>query len=168
MTAIPSGFLAASLRPDPVVAPVGQKIRSMALGRRLFDKLDPLTFSRYLAAFFVGVAATLTWQSYLGWSSQSPVVTNPADHDVNAILLDTVKRSIEKLAASQEQMAREINKIQAAQFVLYRHPADVRPAPAAPAGAAATAGANPPAPAEADARSDWRRQPCCQWPATSW
>ena len=161
MTAIPSGFLAASLRPDPVVAPVSQKIRSMALGRQLFDKLDPVTFSRYLIAFFVGVAATLVWQSYLGWSAQTTSVGNPADQQVNAILLDTVKRSIEKLTASQEQMAREINKFQAAQFVFYRHPADARPGTAAPA-----AGANPPAPAEADARSDWRRQPCCQWPAT--
>lgn len=157
MTAIPSPFLAASLRPEPVVAPVSQNVRLLALGRRFTDKIDPVTFSRYLAAFFIGVAATLTWQSYLGATAQA-FVANP-DQQVNSILLDAVRRSVEKLAASQEQMAHEINKIQAAQFVLYRHPADPRST------AAPTGNGNPPA--EADARSDWRRQPCCQWPATN-
>lgn len=166
MTAIPSGFLAASLRPDPVVAPVRENIRWMALGRRFVDKLDPATFSRYLAAFFVGVAATVTWQSYLGWSG--PVASASAgEQQVNAILLDTVRRSIDKLATSQEQMAREIDKIQSAQFVLYRHPADAHPAaPASTSSSTSGSASASTPPAEADARSDWRRQPCCQWPST--
>lgn len=161
MTA-PSPFLAASLRPDPVVAPVSQDVPLLALGKRLSERLDPVSFSRYLVAFFIGVAATLTWQSYLGSTAQA-FVANPADQQVNTILLDAVRRSVDKLAAGQEQIAHEINKIQAAQFVLYSHPADPHAtAPAAPAGA----GTGTP-PAEADARSDWRRQPCCQWPASN-
>lgn len=158
MTAIPSGFLADSLRPDPVIAPVRRSPRWLAAGRRLLEKTDPVTFSRYLAAFFVGVAATVSWQSYLGGSSPA-VAAGQQPEQVNAILLDTVRRSIDKLAAGQEQIAHEIDKMQAAQFVLYRHSEPPRSA----TGASAT-NANPPT--EADARAAWRRQPCCQWPAT--
>src|SRR5262249_23179222 len=66
MTAIPCGFLAASLRPTPVEAPpagVTDLDRWFSHGRLLLDKLDPLAFARYLIAFFIGVAAAVAWQS---------------------------------------------------------------------------------------------------------
>jgi hypothetical protein len=167
MTAIPSGFLAASLRPEPVQAPpvAEENIHwSSNRGRRV-DKLDPFAFSRYLIAFFVGVVATVAWQCYLESTGQAvPSVAAPPDQQVNAILLDTVRRSIDRLAASQEQMTREINKLQAGQFVLYRH----EPSTSA---SATTPTSNPNMPAsqgqaEVAARADWRRQPCCQWPGS--
>jgi hypothetical protein len=167
MTAIPSGFLAASLRPEPVQAPVAdQNIHRSPNGGRLLDKLDPFAFSRYLIAFFVGVVATVAWQCYLESTGQAvPSVAAPPDQQINAILLDTVRRSIDRLAASQEQMTREIDKLQAGQFVLYR-----RAEPSTSTSATTrTSNLNMPASqgqAEVDARADWRRQPCCQWPGS--
>lgn len=169
MTAIPSGFLAASLRPEPVKAPPAADQNSLGFSNwpRLVGKLDPLALSRYLIAFFMGVAATMAWQFYLDATGQAtPSIANPPDQQINAILLDTMRRSIDRLAAGQEQMTREIDKLQAGQFVLYRHsdpsprsPAVPQTSPGAPASASQ-------APAEADARADWRRQPCCQWPGS--
>jgi hypothetical protein len=169
MTAIPSGFLAASLRPEPVQAPpvADRTLHWPSNGRRWLDKLDPLAFSRYLIAFFMGVVATVAWQCYLQSTGQAvPFVATPPEQQINAILLDTVRRSIDRLAASQEQMTREINKLQAGQFVLYRH---AEPSPRSNSAPATTpASTMPPShgAAEADARADWRRQPCCQWPGS--
>jgi hypothetical protein len=171
MTAIPSGFLAASLRPEPVNAPLPPVAdqKTHWSGRRLLDTIDPLAFSRYLIAFFVGVVATVAWQCYLQSTGLAvPFVTTPPDQQINAILLDTVRRSIDRLAASQEQMTREIDKLQAGQFVLYRHPEPSARPTSAPA---TTPTSNPnmapqQGPAEIDARADWRRQPCCQWPGS--
>jgi hypothetical protein len=167
MTAIPSGFLAASLRPEPVKAPpvAGQNINWSSTARRLLDKVDPLAFSRYLIAFVIGIVVAIAWQSYLEWTGQgTPSIANPPEQQINAILLDTVRRSIDRLAANQEQMTREITKLQAGQFVLYR-----QSEPPAHGPSAAASSPNAPssqAPKEADARADWRRQPCCQWPGS--
>ena len=186
MIAIPPGVLAASLRPEPVEAPLGgaADLRNdlFSYGRPLLDWLDPLAAARYLIAFLVGAAATVAWQSYINPTGQAiaSAATAP-DQQLNAILLDTMRRSIERiaagiatgeeqitrsvgqLAAGQEQMTREINKLQA--VVLYKN--------AEPPSRSASAPALNPSPRpsqasnEADARSDWRRQPCCQWPVSS-
>ncbi len=62
-------------------------------------KLTPLTFARYLIAFFVGVVATVAWQSYRGATKEDTVAAAPA-------ALDSVRQSVDKLAA-------EITKIRA-------------------------------------------------------
>lgn len=64
-------------------------------------KLDPLAFARYLTAFFIGVAATLAWQSYRDAPKEEMIVAAPAS-------LDSVRQSVDKLAA-------EIAKLQVAE-----------------------------------------------------
>jgi len=64
-------------------------------------KLGPLAFARYLIAFFIGVAATLAWQSYRGTPKEEMIVAAPAS-------LDSVRQSVDKLAV-------EITKVQAAE-----------------------------------------------------
>ena len=41
-------------------------------------KLAPLVFARYLITFFIGVAATLTWQSYGGAAREQTIAAAPA------------------------------------------------------------------------------------------
>ncbi len=185
MTAMPSGVLAPSLRPRPVEAP---PVRPAGLSndlfsnRRLFlDQLDPLAAARYLIAFLIGVAATVAWQSYVNPAGQAIASTANSDRQPNAILLDTVRRSVDrintgistgqeqisrsvdKLVAGQDQMTREINKLQS--VVLYKN---AESSPRSASGPALNPALRPSqAPVEADARSDWRRQPCCQWPVSS-
>src|SRR5712672_1455101 len=65
------------------------------------DKLSPLAFARYLITFFIGVAATLAWQSHREPPKEEMVAAAPAS-------LDSVRQSIDKLAA-------EITKVQAAE-----------------------------------------------------
>jgi hypothetical protein len=186
MTAMPSGVLAPSLRPKPVEAPPapppGLRNDLFSNGRLFLDQVDPLVAARYLIAFLIGVAATVAWQSYDNPAGQANTLTaNSSDRQLNAILLDTVRRSVDrvntgistgqeqisrnvdKLVASQEQMTREINKLQA--VVLYKN---AEPLPRSASAPALNQALRPSqAPVEADARSDWRRQPCCQWPVSS-
>ena len=61
-------------------------------------KLDPLAFARYLIAFFIGVTATLAWQSNRGAPKEEMIVAAPAS-------LDSVRQSVDKLAV-------EIAKVQ--------------------------------------------------------
>jgi hypothetical protein len=61
--------------------------------------LTPLTFARYLVAFFIGVVATVAWQSYRGGTKEETIAATPA-------ALDSVRQSVDKLAA-------EITKIRA-------------------------------------------------------
>ena len=64
-------------------------------------KLTPLAFARYLITFFIGVIATLAWQSYRGPTREEMIAVAPAS-------LDSVRQSIDKLAA-------EIIKVRAAE-----------------------------------------------------
>lgn len=186
MTAMPSGVLAASLRPKPVeappVRPANLRNDLLSKGRLFLDQLDPLVAARYLIVFFIGVVATVAWQSYVNPAGQAIAsAATPPDQQLNAILLDTVRRSIDRittriasgeeqitrsvdqLAAGQEQMTREINKLRA--VVLYKN---AEPSPRSASAPALNPALRPSqAPVEADARSDWRRQPCCQWPVSS-
>jgi hypothetical protein len=184
---IPITFLAPSLRPTPVDEPPANpsnlKNELFANARRLLDKLTPLAFARYLIAFFIGVAGTVAWQSWDGRAA----ATAPNYQQLNAILLDSLRQRIdriathvatleelmthgvdqlgagqEQLAASHQQMTLDIAKLQAA---VSRNP---EPSPRlAPGPAPGAVRRALQAPTEADARSDWRRQPCCQWPAST-
>jgi hypothetical protein len=55
-------------------------------------ELTPLTFARYLIPFFIGVVATVAWQSYRGGTKEEAVAATPA-------ALDSVRQSVDKLAA---------------------------------------------------------------------
>jgi hypothetical protein len=64
-------------------------------------KLAPLVFARYLITFFIGVAATVAWQSYRDATREETIAATPAS-------LDLVRQSVDKLAV-------EITKLQAAE-----------------------------------------------------
>jgi hypothetical protein len=87
--------------------PMNSKL-SLALSESLvtrvgswLDKLAPLAFARYLITFFIGVAATLAWQSYRDATREEMIAAAPAS-------LDLVRQSVDKLAV-------EITKVQAAE-----------------------------------------------------
>src|SRR5260370_19748490 len=54
-------------------------------------KLAPLVFARYLITFFIGVAATLAWQSYRDATREEMIGATPAS-------LALVRQSVHKLA----------------------------------------------------------------------
>jgi hypothetical protein len=92
---------------------------------RWLGKLSPLAFARYLITFFIGVAATLAWQSHRDMPKEEVAAAAP-------VSLDSVRQSIDKLAA-------EITKVRAAeQEILERvstaqsHPAATSPRSAMP------------------------------------
>src|SRR5260370_5150657 len=109
-----------------------------SIGRRIFR-----TLTRFIIAVLIGTGATLAWQSHvdaarnlvvahaplLGWlfsvsTTKSPAVAATAPDSAQqleplASNLDVVRRSVEQLAAKQEQMAPNIATLQAV-------PADIR------------------------------------------
>jgi len=80
-------------------------------------KLGPLAFARYLIAFFIGVAATLAWQSYRDATREEMITATPAS-------LDLVRQSLDKLAG-------EITKLQAAEQDILDRISTPAPRPAA-------------------------------------
>jgi hypothetical protein len=103
-----------------------------SIGRRIFR-----TLTRFFIAVLIGVSATLAWQFHgdaardmvvaraplLGWlfsvsTTKSPAVAATAPDSAQqleplASNLDVVRRSVEQLAAKQEQMAQNIATLQA-------------------------------------------------------
>ena len=103
-----------------------------SIGRRILR-----TLTRFFIAVLIGIGATLAWQSYgdaardmvvaeaplLGWllsvsTPKSPAMAATAPDPVRqleplAFNLDVVRRSVEQLAAKQEQMAQNIATLQA-------------------------------------------------------
>jgi hypothetical protein len=83
----------------------------------------------FLITVFIGVAATLGWQSYgdaaremiarsypqLAWVAPQPSSVPPDQQQLNAMSLDAVRQSIDRIAtgfaAGQEQMTRSIDRI---------------------------------------------------------
>jgi uncharacterized protein HemX len=107
-------------------------------------ELAPLAFARYLIALLLGIAATLVWQSYgdaarhmiaSAASSLDQQQFDARSFDLNAMRQsidglatsiatnqEQIMRSVDQLTASQEQMTREIAKVQAVeQYVLYKN-----------------------------------------------
>jgi hypothetical protein len=115
-----------SLRDDQVVS------NRPSVGRRILR-----TLTRFVIAFLIGVGATLGWQSYgdearkivvaraptLAWllsvsttksSAVAATSPDPAQQlEPLASNLDAVRRSVEQLAAKQDQMAQNIATLQA-------------------------------------------------------
>jgi hypothetical protein len=128
-----------------------------SIGKRMFR-----TLFRFSVAVLIGVGATLGWQSYgdeakemlvaqapaLGLllpvsTTKSPVMaatsTDPMQLAPLASTLDAVRRSVEQLAARQDQMARNIAALRAAEEDVRQKASSTPPAPApAPAQQAAS------------------------------
>ena len=120
-----------------------------SIGRRMFR-----TLFRFSIAVLIGVGATLGWQSYgdeakemlvaraptLAWvlsvsTTKSPVVaaTSPDPMQQLAPLasnLDVVRRSVEQLAAKQEQLAQNIAALQAVEEDIRQKVSSTPPSPA--------------------------------------
>ena len=103
-----------------------------SIGRRMFR-----TLTRFFIAVIIGIGATLAWQSHgdaardmvvaraplLGWllsvsTTKSPAVAATAPDPLPQLVplasnIDAVRRSVEQLAAKQEQMAHNIATLQA-------------------------------------------------------
>jgi hypothetical protein len=76
--------------PEPPLHP--SKLNLVARAWSRLSNLAPLTFARYLVTFFIGVVATLAWQSYRGGTTEETVAADP-------VSLDLVRQSVDKLAA---------------------------------------------------------------------
>jgi hypothetical protein len=120
-----------------------------SIGRRIFR-----TLTRFSIAVLIGVGATLGWQSYgdaakemlvaraptLAWvlsvsTTKSPVVTATSTDPMPQLAplasnLDVVRRSVEQLAAKQEQMAQNIAALQAVEQDIRQKMSSTPPVPA--------------------------------------
>ncbi len=120
-----------------------------SIGRRMFR-----TLSRFSIAVLIGVGATLGWQSYgdaakemlvaqapmLGLvlsvsTTKSPVVAATSTDPMQQLAplasnLDVVRRSVEQLAAKQEQMAQNIAALRAVEEDARQKISSAAPAPA--------------------------------------
>jgi hypothetical protein len=120
-----------------------------SIGRRIFR-----TLTRFSIAVLIGVGATLGWQSYgdeakemlvaraptLAWvlsvsTTTSPDVAATSTDPMQQLAplassLDVVRRSVEQLAAKQEQMAQNIAALQAVEEDIRQKMSSTPPAPA--------------------------------------
>jgi hypothetical protein len=120
-----------------------------SIGRRIFR-----TLTRFSIAVLIGVGATLGWQSYgdaakemlvaraptLAWvlsvsTTKSPVVAATSTDPMQQLApltfnLDIVRRSVEQLAAKQEQMAQNIAALQAVEEDIRQKMSSTPPSPA--------------------------------------
>jgi hypothetical protein len=120
-----------------------------SMGRRIFR-----TLTRFSIAVLIGVGATLGWQSYgdaakemliarvpaLAWvlsvsTTKSPVVAATSTDPMQQLAplasnLDVVRRSVEQLAAKQEQMAQNIAALKAVEEDIRQKMSSTPPAPA--------------------------------------
>ncbi len=118
-----------------------------SIGRRIFRAL-----TRFSIAVLIGVGATLGWQSdaakemlvarvpTLAWvlpvsTTKSPVVAATSTDPMQQLAplasnLDVVRRSVEQLAAKQEQMAQNIAALQAVEEDIRQKVSFTPPAPA--------------------------------------
>ena len=123
-----------------------------SIGRRIFRAL-----TRFSIAVLIGVGATLGWQSdtakemlvaqapVLAWvlsvsTTKSPVVAATSTDPMQQLAplasnLDVVRRSVEQLAAKQEQMAQNIAALRAAEENFRQKMSSTPPAPAEQAAA---------------------------------
>ena len=138
--------------------PAKVKNDQLTTSRSSLGKRAAFAFAYYMIVFSVGIAATLAWQTYGDAARQliAPAASAPDQQQINAVSLDLdsvrrsidglaiaigtsiatsqaqITRSVDQLAAGQEQMTREITKLQAVErYVLYKNSdPPPRPAPA--------------------------------------
>ena len=121
-----------------------------SIGRRIFR-----TLTRFSIAVLIGVGATLGWQSdaakemlvarapTLAWvlsvsTTKSPVVAATSTDPMQQLApfasnLDVVRRSVEQLAAKQEQLAQSLATLQAVQEDIRQKVSSPPPSPSQPA-----------------------------------
>jgi len=140
---------AAELSSEPPLHP--SELNRIKRTRLWLGKLVPFAFIRFLVIFFVGVTATLAWQSYggparevmvswsphLAWLAPPVTLTGASSDQVVAMSRDlaVLRQSVDKLAA-------DITKLQAPQQ-----------------GAVARTSATPPSPAVAPVRKPGPQTP---------
>ena len=155
-------------------------IKRPSIGRRMFR-----TLIRFSIAVLIGVGVTLGWQSYgdavkdmlaaeapiLGWVLSSVPTTKPSAVAVTSLdptrqlaplasTLDVVRRSVEQLAAKQEQMAQNIAALRAAEGDARQKLSSAPPAPApAPAPVPAQQATSIPQPKPPQAKIESRLPP---------
>jgi hypothetical protein len=128
---------------DPDLRSIDPDVNRVSARRPPPAKRASRAFARILLTFCFGVAATLAWQSYggvaramiasvspqLGWLAPLPASDettaaavaslDPQQLNSMAAALDVVRRNVDQLAAqlavSQQQLAREITKLQLAE-----------------------------------------------------
>jgi hypothetical protein len=66
-----------------------------------------------LITFCIGIAATLTWQSYGEMVASPPPQLGQQQLSAISLDLDAVRQSVDRLTSSHERMTREITKLQA-------------------------------------------------------
>ncbi len=132
----------------PAVRPVDLKDKRFPSARPSLGRRASFAFVRFLIAFGIGAAATLAWQSHgdlarqmianssprLGWwwaAQAAPVMQStsamtapavPAAPPPNATSLDfdAVRQSVDRIAASQEQITRTVDQLTASQEQMQR------------------------------------------------
>ena len=128
---------------------IGRRRMKPSIGRRIFR-----TLTRFSIAVLIGVGATLGWQSYgdeakemlvaraptLAWvlsvsTTKSPDVAATSTDPMQQLApltfnLDIVRRSVEQLAAKQEQMAQNIAALQAVEEDIRQKMSSTPPSPA--------------------------------------
>jgi hypothetical protein len=130
--------LAAELSSEPPLHP--SELSWITRARLRVGKLVPFAFVRFLMIFFIGVAATLAWQSYgatarevmaswsphLGWLAPPPAPAGASPEQLIAMSrgLAAMRQGVDKLAA-------DITKLQAIQQGSLDRTAASPPSPAA-------------------------------------
>jgi hypothetical protein len=115
-----SGF-AAELSSEPPLHP--SELSSITRARLRLGKLIPLAFVRFLVIFFIGVAATLAWQSHgatardvmASWSPHLAWLAPPASAGPSPEQLVAMSRGLAVMRQDVDKLGADITKLQAIQ-----------------------------------------------------
>src|SRR6266436_6747723 len=141
--------LAAELSSEPPLHP--SELSWIRRTRLRLGKLVPFAFVRFLMIFFIGVAASLTWQSYRGaaremiasWSPHLAwLASPPAPASTSPEQLVAMSRGLAAMRQNVDKLAADIIKLQAIQQ-----------------GAVDRTSASPPSPAVAPGRKPAQQSP---------
>jgi hypothetical protein len=114
--------LAAELSSEPPLHP--SELNLIARARLWLGKLIPFAFVRFLVIFFIGVAATLAWQSYgatarevmASWSPRLGWLAPPsAPGGASPEQLVAMSRGLAVMRQDVDKLAADITKLQAIQ-----------------------------------------------------
>ena len=131
--------LAAELSNEPPLHP--SELNLITRARLWLGKLVPFAFVRFLIIFFIGVTATLVWQSYggaareaiaswsphLGWLARPP----PAPAGASPDQLAAISRGLAVMRQNIDKLAADITKLQAIQQGAVDRTSASPPSPAA-------------------------------------
>jgi hypothetical protein len=114
--------LAAELSDEPPLHP--SELHRIARARLWLGKFVPFAFARFQMIFFIGVTATLAWQSYGGaaretiatWSPHLVWVAPPATPaGASAEQIVAISRDLAVVRQSVDKLATDVNRLQAPQ-----------------------------------------------------